>query len=522
MQYNFLKRIQTFGFCGLLLAIFSSGDDQHSHGKKQEEHRKPNIIILYADDLGYGDLGAYGATQVKTPNIDYLADNGIQFTDAHSSSATCTPSRYSLLTGNYAFRRNVQVLPGDASLLIKPETPTLPKTLKQYDYKTAVIGKWHLGIGDGDIDWNETVAPGPNDVGFDYSFVLPSTGDRVPSVYMENNKVVGLEENDSLNISFVNDPRAKNPFERPTGLSNPELLKQKADIQHSGSIVNGISRIGFMGGGKNAEIVDEDLTDMLLEKTMGFIEKNKDSSFFLYLPFHDIHVPRVPHSRFIGKSTMGPRGDAIVQMDWMTGQITAHLKSLKIERNTMILFTSDNGAVLNDGYEDKAEELLGKHKPNGPFNGGKYSAFEGGTRVPTIVYWPGTVEKGKSSALIGQVDMYKSLISLINGTDNHKIPPDGQNVLPALLGKTKKGRDHLLEESYTFSIRQGNWKYIAPSQKDYSWVDIDKNIASGIKTIPQLYHLETDLTESKNLAEENPEKVRELKSLLDNIVKSNE
>ncbi len=479
---------------------------------------KPNIIILYADDVGYGDVGIYGAQGVETPNIDYLARNGIRFTDAHSAAATCTPSRYSLLTGKYAFRRNAKVLPGDAPLLIKPDTPTIPSMLKKEGYKTAVVGKWHLGLGDGKVDWNEEVKPGPLEIGFDYSYLLPSTGDRVPSVYLENHNVVSLDKNDSLKISFTDNPNDPNPYQRPTGITHPELLKQKADQQHSGAIINGISRIGFMGGGKRAEIVDEEMTDVLLDKATRFIDKNKSNPFFLYFSFHDIHVPRAPHTRFVGKSTMGLRGDAIVQMDWVVGEIINTLKRLKIERNTLVIFTSDNGPVLNDGYEDMAEEKLGNHRPSGIFRGGKYSAFEGGTRVPTISYWPGTIQPKESDALWSQVDMYTSIASLLKITPNKNSLLDSEDMIDVILGKSEVGRQLLLEESYTYGLRYGKWKYIMPSEKEYKWVDTIKKIESGIDTIPKLYNLETDPEETNNLANTHEEKVGEIRDILKNIL----
>ncbi len=479
---------------------------------------KPNVIILYADDLGYGDIGVNGAEGVKTPNIDFLSRNGVKFTDAHSTAATCTPSRYSLLTGNYAFRRNARVLPGDAPLLIKPGTETLPSLLQKNGYTTAVVGKWHLGLGTGQVNWNEEVKPGPLEIGFDYSFLLPSTGDRVPSVYLENHTVVDLDINDPLEISFTDHPNEPNPYQRPTGITHPEILKQKADNQHSGSIVNGISRIGFMGGGKRAEIVDEDLSKTILEKATHFIAQNKSNPFFLYFSFHDIHVPRVPNPKFRGKSAMGPRGDAIAQMDWVVGEIMNTLKTLDIEKNTLIIFTSDNGPVLNDGYEDQAIEKLGEHKPSGIFRGGKYSAYEAGTRVPTISYWPGKIKPKESHALWSQVDIYTSIASLLKLNLDTMSSLDSQNMIDVILGKSDVGREVMLEESYTFGLRDGKWKYIMPSTKDYSWVKNDKKIESGIDTIPQLYNLETDPTESINLAIQQKEILVEMEKSLNTII----
>ena len=315
------------------------------------EDSRPNIIIIYIDDLGYGDLSSYGATRVHTPNVDKMANGGVKLTDAHSSSATCTPSRYSLLTGEYAFRNNARVLPGDAAALIRPGKPTLPSMLKRAGYTTGVVGKWHLGLGDGNIDWNGEVAPGPLEIGFDYSFLLPATGDRVPTVYLEGHRVVGADPADPITVSY-----REKVGNRPTGEENPELARFEADRGHNRTIVNGVPRIGYMGGGEAALWVDEDFHRVFTEKAVDFIRANKDGPFFLFHSFHDIHVPRLPHPRFQGQSDMGWRGDAIVQMDWMTGQIIQELEALGIAEDTLIIFTSDNGPVMDDGYADGAVE----------------------------------------------------------------------------------------------------------------------------------------------------------------------
>ncbi|TYA92194.1 sulfatase family protein [Seonamhaeicola marinus] len=501
-------------FIGLIALFFSCKEDKQTPEKEITdtiENRRPNIIIFYVDDLGYGDVSSYGATGVKTPNIDKLALNGIRFTDAHSATATCTPSRYAMLTGNYAFRRKAAVLKGDAPLIISPEQPTLPKLLKKVGYKTAVVGKWHLGLGDGNVDWNTTVKPGPAEIGFDYSFLLPSTGDRVPSVYMENGNILNLSEDDPIEVSYT-----EKVGNRPTGYENPELRRQVADDQHNKTIINGISRIGWMKGGKSAEWVDEDFPYKLTEKANTFIKENKDNRFFLYYSFHDIHVPRLPHKNFQGKSEMGPRGDAIVQVDYVVGEIVKSLETEGISKNTLIIFTSDNGPVLNDGYEDDAVEKLGNHKPAGNLRGGKYSVYEAGTRVPTIVYWPEEVAPKISNALMNQVDFYSSFAAL-TGQNKEASILDSENHLQALLGKTDKGRVETVLEGYTLALRQGNWKYIKPSNKPGKWITEEKKIESGLTTVEQLYDLGRDPSEQTNVADQFPEKVEELKFKLKQI-----
>ena len=341
---KFLSKPQLFFFL-----LFVSGISCRQVSETEtEEPPKPNIIIFYVDDLGYGDVSSYGATRVSTPNIDKLASGGVKFTDGHSSAATCTPSRYSLLTGEYAFRNNAAVLPGDAPLLIDVDKPTLPKMLQKAGYKTAVVGKWHLGLGDGTIDWNTDVKPGPLEVGFDYSFLLPATGDRVPTVYLENYRVVDLAEDDSLRVSYK-----KKIGDRPTGRENPELLRYSADGQHSNTIVNGVSRIGFMAGGESAEWVDEEFPRVFTGKANEFMDSVGDDPFFLFFSFHDIHVPRLPHDTFMGATEMGVRGDAIVQMDWTVGEVMRMLREKGLDKNTLVIFTSDNGPVLDDGYEGR-------------------------------------------------------------------------------------------------------------------------------------------------------------------------
>jgi arylsulfatase A-like enzyme len=385
--------------------------------------------------------------------------------------------------------------------------------LKKQGYKTAVIGKWHLGLGDGSLYWNGEIKPGPLEIGFDHCYLIPATGDRVPCVWVEDHRVVNLDPDDPIMVSY-SDPVG----DLPTGLSQPGLLKQGADVQHSNTIINGISRIGYMSGGTAAWWKDEDFADILVEKAQQFIRKNQEEPFFLFFSYHDIHVPRVVHPRFQGSSEMGPRGDAIVQMDWCTGQITNLLSELDLLENTLIIFTSDNGPVLNDGYMDQAEELVGDHEPSGPFRGGKYSNFEAGTRIPTIAVWPGTIRPGISDALVGQVDIYASLAALVGFDLEEGEAPDSYNLLDTWTGRSPVGREVLLEEAYSLSIRKGPWKYISPIQNAGPPILEGKNIETGRSSFPQLYNLDYDLGEQNNLIESHKKEAEELATLLQQII----
>ncbi len=463
---------------------------------------KPNIVIIYMDDLGYGDVSAYGATEINTPNMDKLAEGGIRFTTGYSSSSTCSPSRYALLTGEYPWRnKDAKILPGTAPLLIGTKQLTIPKMLKEKGYYTGVVGKWHLGLGDGNVDWNRRITPGPNQVGFDYSYIMAATQDRVPTVYIENGDVVGLEKDDPIRVDYQ-----KNFEGEPTGKDYPELLKMKWHHGHNNSIVNGIPRIGFMKGGEKAKWVDEKMADTFLEKAKQYVQQHKNGPFFLYYALQQPHVPRTPGERFVGLSGMGPRGDAILEADWCIGEFIKTLQDEGILDNTLIIFSSDNGPVLNDGYYDDAVEKLGNHTPWGPLRGGKYSLFEAGTRVPFAVYWKDKITPGVSDAMVSQIDILSSLAQLV-GSD--KRSPDGQEMLEVFMGKTKDGRQELiLEATSRTALRKGDWAmippYDGPAKNDFV------NIELGNSPEFQLYNLSDDIGQQKNQAKENPEKLREM------------
>ena len=473
---------------------------------------RPNVVIIYADDLGYGDVSSYGATRIRTPQIDRIAANGLRFTRAHTTSATCTPSRYALLTGEYPWRKpGTGVAPGDAALLIEPGRTTLASILQRAGYRTGVVGKWHLGLGPaGGPDWNGEVKPGPLEIGFHYSFLMPATGDRVPTVYVRNHRVVGLDPADPIRVSF------KGPIgNEPTGKSRPDLLRVHPSHGHDHAIVNGVSRIGYMTGGRSALWKDEEMADVFAADAVTFIETNRDRPFFLFLATHDIHVPRVPHPRFAGKSGMGPRGDAILEFDWTVGEIARTLQRLGLEKNTLLIVTSDNGPVVDDGYRDDAVEKLNGHRPAGPLRGGKYSAFEAGTRVPFIVRWPGRVTPGTSDALFSQIDFPATFAALTGVPLATADAPDSHNLLPTLLGTSTTGRAHLIEHAGTLALVRGDWKYIHPGKGQA--INRNTNIELGNDPAPQLYDLKTDPGERHNLASEQPAVVAELSGLLEKI-----
>lgn len=463
---------------------------------------KPNVIVILADDLGFGDVSAYGSTTISTPNIDRLANGGVCFTNGYATSATSTPSRYGLLTGQYPWKnKNAKILPGDAPLLIQESQFTLPRMMQECGYTTGAIGKWHLGMGNGNVDWNKTVKPGAREIGFDYSCLIAATNDRVPTVYVENGDVVGLDPNDPIEVSY------KKNFEgEPTALTNPEMLKMEWSHGHNQSIVNGIPRIGFMRGGEKARWVDEDMADYFVNKVKDFVSEHKGEPFFLYYGLHQPHVPRAPHSRFVGATTMGPRGDAIVEADWCVGELLKHLEKEGILENTIIVFSSDNGPVLDDGYKDEAVEKVGKHSPTGGLRGGKYSLFDGGAHVPFFVYWKDTVKPVVSDALVCQIDLMASLASMLGC----RIPDglDTQNQLDALLGRSLQGRkDLVLEADGRLAYRTADWALIMPYKGK------ERNLTGNeLGNIGEygLFDLKNDRTQQENLAKQRPEMVDEL------------
>lgn len=507
-----MKRVfSAFLLLGVAAGVFCAA--------QTEPPRPRAIVIFFADDLGYHDTSAYGCDAVPCPNLNSLASQGLVFTDAHSSSSVCTPSRYSLLTGTYAWRRRgMGILPGDAKLILplKGEQLTLPAMMQLAGYRTAAIGKWHLGLGRGKepTDWNKVISPSPREVGFDESFIMAATGDRVPCVFIQNGRVVGLDPADPIRVNY--EPDFRFPGEADAADLTEEQLNgvlkpwgRSADKQHDKTIIDGISRIGHMQGGKAALWKDQDIADRIDDAAVRFIRENAGKPIFLYFCTNDIHVPRDPNRRWRGASRLGIRGDVTVQMDGSLGVVRKALADAGYKpEETLLIFTSDNGPVIADGYLDGAPEDCAGHNPAAPFSGGKYTLREGGTRMPFIVHWPGVVQPGRSAALISQVDLARSLARLI-GFD--KIPEgsmdDSQDMLPALCGQDAKGRDELPEHANwgsLIALRVGNLK-LTPTRQG-SW---------------QLYDLETDPGEENDIAGQRPEVVKDLKERIRRIKAAN-
>ena len=471
----------------------------------------PNIIIIYADDLGYGDVSSYKMGKLNTPNIDKIANQGTRFTSGYSSSATCSPSRYALLTGTYPWRnKKAKILTG-ANLIIDTTEMTLPKMLKNEGYETGIVGKWHLGLGIDTINYNKKITPGPNEVGFNYSFIMPDTQDRVPTVYIENGNVINLDIEDPISVSFK-----KNFDGLPTGKENPELLSMMWEHGHNGSIINGIPRIGFMKGGEKAKWEDINMADVFLKRAKNYIKNVKTGPFFLFYTLQQPHVPRTPHPRFEGLSGMGPRGDAIIEADWCIGELFSYLEKNDLLKNSIVILTSDNGPVLNDGYYDDAIEKLGNHTPSGNLRGGKYSLFEAGTRVPFITYWKGKIKPQVSDEIVSQIDFLNSIASLIGSKIRSR---DGKELDGVLFNNSGKGRSDLILEAQTkTALRSKNWILIPPHPGPKR--NPNTNIESGRSNNFQLYNLNIDVSQQYNLAKSNPEKLDEMIKIYQDIIEN--
>ena len=482
--------------------------------------RPPNIIVIMADDLGYGDVSCYGAQTIQTPHIDRLAKEGLKFTSGYCSASTCTPTRFSFLTGTYAFRqKGTGIAAPNNPAIIQPDTVTLPGLLKQSGYHTAVIGKWHLGLGGpSGPDWNGVLKPGPREIGFDYCFLLPTTNDRVPQVYVEDHRVLNLDPHDPLWVG-----KQKPSSDHPTGRTHRNTLKMDWSRGHNGTIHNGISRIGFYTGGHAARFRDEDLADEWVRRSVQWMETHRDEPFFLFFSSHDLHVPRMPHERFQGRTAHGYRGDSIVQLDWCVGQLVAAVDRLQLTTQTLVVFCSDNGPVLDDGYRDGAIEKLGAHRPAGPYGGGKYSVLEGGTRTPLITRWPGRIKPGTSDAMVCTIDFAASLAALSDATLPKDACLDSFNLLGALLGDpSAAGREHLIQQDNgrrgNYGFRVGDWKLHRHDSRR------SRNTRLRLKNqkVPRyaLFNLATDPAEKRNVSAAHPQIAQRLQKQLAQLIQA--
>jgi arylsulfatase A-like enzyme len=464
----------------------------------QPQASRPNMIVIIADDLGYGDVSCNGATRVQTPHIDRLAREGRRFTSGYCSASTCTPTRFSLLTGEYAFRRRgTGIAAPNAPCVIPVGMPTLPRMLQQAGYATAVVGKWHLGLGEQATgpDWNGRLAPGPLEIGFDQCFILPTTNDRVPQVFVEGHRVRNLDPADPLWVG-----NTKPAGDHLNGIDNRDLLRMDWSHGHNNTIHNGIGRIGFYTGGTRARFRDEELADAWVAESVRFMESCATGAsrrpFFLYLASHDIHVPRAAHERFQGATPMGPRGDCIKELDWTVGQVLEAIDRLGI-----------------------ANDTLGDHQPAGPYRDGKYSVYEGGTRTPFITWGPGRVAPGVSDEIVCTIDLPASLARLAGRTVEAGSFPDSIDVLGALLGTAgSRGRTALVQQdngtSGRFGYREGKWKLVRlPAGKN-------AKRAGGAKPAVRdaLYDLEADAGESTDVSDRYPDVAARLARDLDAAV----
>jgi len=404
-------------------------------------------------------------------------------------------------------------------LSISTDILTLPKLFKKAGYTTGVVGKWHLGIGEKKtpVNWNGAVKPGPLEIGFDSSFLLPSTNDRVPCVYLDGHHVVNLDPKDPLYVGkSAKKVARKGSTQYPDGAKNrKEMTYYQSTHGHANSIINGIGRIGYMSGGKAALWDDETMADVFVEQAKKYIADHKDEPFFLYFASQDIHVPRAPHPRFQGKTKLGFRGDAIVQFDWTTGEIMKALEEHGLTENTIVIFSSDNGPVYDDGYDDgttvkkSAKESDHGHDGSGIYRGGKYQIYEGGTRVPFIVRWPAEIKPGQSDALVSQIDLIASFAKLLKLPLTAGEARDSRDTLDAFLGQNPQGNEYLIEESFGLALRHGDWKYIEANKPN--WAN-----KAGIPA--SLYNLKSDPSEKNNLITKHPERAAEMMQKLKEVV----
>ena len=476
-------------------------------GAKTASSGRPNIVVILADDLGYGDLGCYGAGKVQTPNCDRLARDGVRFTDAHSPASVCTPTRYNLLTGRYAWRtwEPHSCVWSDDPLLIDTNRLTLASLLKSAGYRTGCIGKWHLGFGapgtpgwDDRLgpDYNGELRPGPLEVGFDYFFGIPHVG-QFPHVFIENHRIVGLRPEDPMRL--IRDPRT----------AGRESYRDRLNLTPAHTFE----------GGTDALYRHEDLAVTLTQKAVAWIEEQTNEPFFFYFALRNVHAPVKPHPRFRGTSGIGIYGDFIHEMDWSVGQVLDALDRRGLTDNSLVLFSSDNGAVQMGHRPADVVDYSG-HRANGPLRGQKTEAYEGGHRVPLLARWPGHIRAGSASAsLVALTDVLATVSELLDKPLSADAGEDSFSFLHVLLDRppSRAVRDTLVMSSMQglWAIRQARWKLIlGQGGGGLGW-----NAAEANPDEPpgQLYHLADDLAERTNLYEHRPEKAEELRALLKRI-----
>jgi arylsulfatase A-like enzyme len=470
---------------------------------KSQEKQQPNIIYILADDLGYGDVQSFNPEgKIATPNLDEMATNGVKFTDAHTSSAVCTPTRYGILTGRYNWRSTLKssVIGGYSKSLIKQNRTTIADMLHTQGYNTAFIGKWHLGwdwnLEDGQssinfnklkiepkVDFKKPITNGPSTHGFDYSFGFCGSLDMAPYVYVENDMPTMAPTEYTAN--------KKKKFWRK-GLTSDDFVHQT---------------------------VLQDLTD----KAVTYIGKQakEKKPFFLYFPLPAPHTPILPSEEFLGKSKTNEYGDFVMQVDDVVGQIRKELKRQGISENTLLVFVSDNGCSPKADFKELAEF---NHKPSGFFRGYKADIFEGGHRVPFIIEWPAKSLKNSSTdRTICTTDFFATCAEITGYKIKDNEAEDSFSVLSLITEKSNRDiRKYTVHHSISgdFAIRNGDWKLITcPGSGGWSYPS-PKYIRKQKLELPkmQLYNLKEDISETKNLIAEHPKKAAELKAALKKII----
>jgi arylsulfatase A len=446
---------------------------------------KPNVVLILADDLGYGDLGCYGNTRIPTPRIDQMAGEGMLFRQAYTAASVCTPARYALLTGRYPWRTWLKKdVVGNTPALIDPDTFTMADLFKTAGYRTAAIGKWHIGLGDRgqkDLDWNAEIPKGPCEIGFDYFFGMPVSHFFPPHIYIENRRVHNLDPADPLSLEW------------PQGRGRP--------TQH---------------GGKSATYKQEEAGPELAARACRWIEENRRNPFFLYYAAIEPHDPFTPHRDFIGKSKVGLYGDFIAQFDHGVGRILDTLEKLGLADHTIVILTSDNGGVSRQHGDLRSLNI--DYNTNGPLRGCKGSFFEGGIRIPFIVRWPGRSPAASvSDEVICHSDLMRSFATMLRAGLPEGSAPDSHDVLPAFAGESLPERSYVLQGRGGYhALVQGKWIYLdAPGSGDHD----EKPL---VATPGQLYDLLDDLGQNNNLYERHPERVASMRQELQAIRQQNE